>query len=212
MITWIPFAVGTVIQGVTAFAAAKRARKEEKRARKEEKRARREMERLKNAYMGISTTNPYLDMENTMEDLTVNQQEAQFQADQFARSQASVLDNTRAAAGSGGIAALAQVLAERGEINSQRVAASIGAQEAQNQQLAAAEASRIQTQERQGEVVSREMQREQIGTALGMSQMETSAARQQAYYNRQAMWDSISTGASNIAGMASSYFGNSAND
>ena len=208
MINWIPLAAGAVVQGVTSFIGARQARKAEKRALKEEKRARAEMKRLQDAYLGVSTTNPYSNMENTMEDLTVNTQAAQFQADEFARSQASVLDATRGAAGSGGIAALAQVLAQQGDINSQRVGASIAAQESANQRLAASEASRIQTQERQGEILSREMQREQLGTALGISQMETAAARQEAQLNRQAMWDSISNGVGNITSMATSYFGN----
>ena len=71
------------------------------------------------------------------EDLTVNQQQAQFQAQQFQQSQANIMANLQGAAGGSGVAALAQSLANQGHIAAQQASASIGQQEAANQKLMA---------------------------------------------------------------------------
>jgi dihydroxyacetone kinase len=89
-------------------------------------------------------------MENKMEDLTVNQKEAEFASQQFAQSQSNIMSGLRGAAGGSGIAALAQSLAQQGQLAAQKSAAGIGQQEASNQAKVAAEASKMQTQERQG--------------------------------------------------------------
>ena len=191
----IPLITGGInlVQGIFgAIGAGKQRRK----ALAEERRARADMNRLKSVYASLDTSNPYLNMENTMEDLTVNQQQAQFEGQQFQQSQANILNNLRGAAGGSGIAALAQSLAQQGQLNAQRASASIGQQEARNQSLAAQQAGRIQTLERQGEVMSRNMRRDQVGTLLGMSQQETAAARQQAAMAQQAKMQAISSGVS----------------
>ena len=97
--------------------------------------------------------NPYADMENVYEDLTVNQQQAQFQAQQGAQQRANIMQSLRGAAGGTGIAGLAQAMAGQGQLQAQQISASIGAQEARNQQLAARGAANIQQLERQGAAV-----------------------------------------------------------
>ena len=83
-----------------------------KAAKDDAEKAEKEMEKQKNLFASLDTSNPYLNMENTMEDLTVNQKEAQFMAQQNQQSQANILQSMRGAAGSSGIAALAQTLAK----------------------------------------------------------------------------------------------------
>lgn len=112
-----------------------------------------------------------------MEDLTVNQKEAQFMAQQSQQSQANILQQMRGAAGGSGIAALAQTLANQGALESQKAAASIGAQEAANRQLRAQEASRIQDLEREGDVLSRQAEADKVGTLLGMAAEDAAAQR-----------------------------------
>ena len=164
-------------------------------AKDEADKARIEMEKHKKAFEALDTSNPYLnmdnkyeDMENTMEDLTVNQQQAEFEKQNNMQNQANVMGQMRGAAGSSGIAALAQSLANSGSLNAQKASASIGAQEAQNQKLAAAEASRIQGLqlgedsriqglERQGDLMSRNMQFGKIDTLMGMSAGDVSNAQ-----------------------------------
>jgi hypothetical protein len=195
----IPAAIPLITGGINlaqGIFGAIGAGKQRRKALAEERRARADMNRLKSIYANLDTSNPYLNMENTMEDLTVNQQQAQFQGEQFRQSQANVLDNLREAAGGSGIASLAQSLAQQGQLNAQRASASIGKQEAINQRLAAQQAGRIQALERKGEVMSRNMRRDQVGTLLGMSQQETAAARQQAAIAQQAKVQAIASGIS----------------
>ena len=105
----------------------------------EQKEANAELARRREEFDNITYTNPYADLENTFEDLTVNQQQAEFQAQQFAQSQANILEGLQGAAGGSGIAGLAQSLANQGQLAAQRSAASIGAAEAQNQRQAASQ-------------------------------------------------------------------------
>ena len=80
--------------------------------------------------------NPFAGMENVMEDLTVNQEAARFQAQQSAQQRANILEALRGSAGASGIAGLAQSLANQGALQAQQISASVGQQEAMNQRLA----------------------------------------------------------------------------
>lgn len=133
-------------------------------------------------------------MENVYEDLTVNQQQAQFQRQQFQQSQANILDSLRGVAGGSGVASLAQSLAQQGQIAAQQSSATIGAQEATNQTLRQQEAGRLQSLEREGDVYSRDLERQQVGTLLGMSQAETAAYGQARAQATQSKFDAISGG------------------
>ena len=193
----ILLAVPLVTAGINVLGGifgAGKAAKAQRKAKAEQARARKEMNRLKGIYSNLDTSNPFLNMENTMEDLSINQKQAQFQAQQFQQSQANILNSVRGAAGGSGIAALAQSLAQQGQLASQQSAANIGQQEAANKRAAAQQASSIQAQERRGEVMSRNLERDQVGTLLGMSQSETAAAREQQVMAQQAKFNAISSG------------------
>ena len=97
-----------------------------------------------------SAKNQYENMENTMEDLTVNTQQAEFQAQQGAQQRSNIMESMRGAAGSSGIAGLAQAMANQGQLQTQQISASIGEQESRNQVAAASQAGQIQSLERQG--------------------------------------------------------------
>ena len=116
-----------------------------------------EYDRLKGEFEGLETSNlygdvsnPYANMENTMEDLTVNQQQAQFEAQQNQQTQANVLQQTRESAGGSGIAGLATAMQAQQQRATQQASASIGQQESTNQQAAAQQAGQLQTMTRQG--------------------------------------------------------------
>jgi len=196
----------TTLGGVLSSRKARKlAEKEAKKAEREEKKARAEMNRLKNIYAQLDTSNPYLNMENKFEDLTVNQQQAQFQQNMFQQSQANILDSLKGAAGGGGVAALAQQLAQQGQLQAQQASVSIGQQEQANQMTERREASRLDGLERQGVENSRAVEREKYMTMLGMSQQETASYRQQrlqaqaAAQDAQAgMFDHLSNTTSNI--------------
>ena len=97
---------------------------------------------IQNPFAGLQT-----DFENVYEDLTVNQQQAQFQAEQGRLQRANILQGLRGAAGASGIAGLAQTLANQGTLQAQQISASIGQQETANQRLAARGAAQVQQME-----------------------------------------------------------------
>lgn len=179
---------GSLLGGVFGAVGAGKAKRV---AERKERKAREEMDRMKKIYSELDTSNPYANMENTMEDLTINQKQAQFESQQFQQSQANILSNMRQAAGSSGVAGVAQALAQQGQLASQRSAASIGAQESRNQTLKQQEASRLQTLERRGDIMSRDMERNKVTTLLGMAQQETAAYGQAAAQAQQAKYDAI---------------------
>jgi len=137
-----------------------------------------ELDKRKNQFENLDTSNPYLNLENTMEDLTVNQQAAEFQKQQQMQSQANIMQQMRGAAGGSGIAALAQSMANQASLDAQASSADIAKQEAANQLAKAEEASRIQDLEREGELISRQAQMGKIETLMGMSVQELNAARE----------------------------------
>ena len=120
--------------------------------------------------------NPFEGMENTIEDLTVNQRAAQFQAQQSSQQLADVMGGLREAAGASGRAGLAQTLANQGALQVQRMSAGIGQQESANQRLAAQGAMRIDQAERQGEQNVEQAKRDRQATLLGMQMGEATGA------------------------------------
>lgn len=172
--------------------------KKAKDAKAEAAEAKKEYERNKEMFAGLDTSNPYANMENTMEDLTVNKQAAEFQKQQQMQQQANILDQMKGAAGGSGIAALAQAMANQGALDAQKASADIARQESANQQAQASEASRLQGMERQGEVMSREMEKSKVTGLLGMSQSEM----QQAEAKRAAANEQIMSGITDVAGIA----------
>ena len=98
-------------------------------------------EGMENAYSGLE--NEYEGMENRFEDMTVDMKAADFAAEQGAQQRANILQGLRSAAGTSGIASLAQSLANQGQLAVQQQSVNIGQQERQNKMLAAQEGSKI---------------------------------------------------------------------
>jgi hypothetical protein len=194
------FLGGLLTVGGSAISAIG-AHKAQKTAERREKKSRQEMNRLKDVYSQLDTSNPYLDMENTMEDLTINQRQYDLQTEQFQQSQANILGGLSEAAGSSGIAGVAQALAQQGQLQAQQSSAEIGDQERQNEMMERQMAGQLQAQEREGEVLSREMEMDKQGTLLGMAQQDVAAYREQAAAARQAKFDAISGGVSSLGSM-----------
>jgi hypothetical protein len=165
---------------------------------------------ITNPYAQVS--NPYANMENVYQDLTVNQQQAEFEKQMSQQQQANIMQGLRGAAGSSGIAGLAQAMANQGQLQAQRASASIGMQESNIQKLQASEASRLNELERrgeqqalmtrlggeekvdllrrQGEAAVQQQEFGRVSTLLGMQQQMTAGAQsgyQQALFNEQAV-------------------------
>ena len=145
------------------------------------------LDKQKAEYKAMSFTNPFANMENTFEDLTVNQQQAQFQAQQGSQQRANIMQNLRGAAGSSGIAGLAQSLANQGALQTQQISASIGQQESRNQMAAARGANAVQVAQRQGDQWVQQANMDRQATLLGMQMGQTTGANlasQQAQANQ----------------------------
>mgnify|MGYP003134876656 CR=1 FL=1 len=181
-----------VVGGVTKLIMAGKAKKERE---AEQKRANEELAKMRDRYEKLDTSNPYANLENRFaenvyEDLAVNQQQAQFVAQQGQQQRANIMQRLQGAAGASGIAGLAQTMANQGQLQTQQAAASIGQQEARNQQLAAQGQLRVQAGETAvdakkgyGEVLSRQWEQSKVATMFGMAQQEKAsadAARQRA--------------------------------
>ena len=190
--------------GLSIWGASKADKAADAAAEKERK-ARAEMKKLRATYANLDTSNPFLNMQNVFENLTINQKQYELQNQQFQQSQANILSSLRGAAGGSGIAALAQSLAQQGQIASQQSAAEIGQQEQRNQMLAIQEDARIQDKEIQGEMYSRGLERDKIATLLGMSQSESAAYGQQGQAAQEAKYNAISSGVQGITSLATSW-------
>jgi hypothetical protein len=103
---------------------------------------------LEDRYSGLE--NRFAGMENTMEDLTVNTQAADFQREMSQQGAANTMQTFRGAAGSSGIAGLAQAMANQQSTSARQISADIGQQESANQRLAAQAGMSIQQMEAQG--------------------------------------------------------------
>ena len=191
--------------GLSIWGASKADKAADAAAEKERK-ARAEMKQLRATYANLDTSNPFLNMQNVFENLTINQKQYELQNQQFQQSQANILSSLRGAAAGSGIAALAQSVAQQGQIASQQSAAEIGQQEQRNQMLAIQEDARIQDKEIQGEMYSRGLERDKIATLLGMSQSESAAYGQQGQAAQEAKYNAISSGVQGITSLASSWF------
>lgn len=128
-------------------------------------------------FKNLDTSNVYANMQNRMEDLTVNQQQAQFAAEQQQQALANTMSGLQGAAGGSGIAALAQSLANQQSQNLRTASVSIGQQEQANQMAERNMASQIDMQERAGELQSRRAKQAKTETLLGMSQQRLGAAK-----------------------------------
>ena len=191
-------AVAGVVGGVTNIIGGRRAAKD---ARDQQRKAQAGLDKRIREFENMDTSNLYADvrnplenisMENVYEDLTVNQQQAQFQAQQGAQQRANIMQSLQGAAGGSGIAALAQTLANQGQIAAQQASASIGQQEAANQRLQAQGAADVLAREQMkaegaskaqltrigGEQASREAQQQKTEALMGLEAGRLSSANE----------------------------------
>lgn len=167
--------IGQVVGGLTGIASGLIGRGKRKAEARE---AAAELARRKSQYEMLDTSNVYKNMENTMEDLTVNQQAAQFQAEQEQQGLSNIMGQMQGAAGGSGIAALAQSLAGQQSQNLRRASADIGRQEQANQMAERQQAGNLQLYERKGELISRDAEKDKVSTLMGMAQQRSAAANQ----------------------------------
>lgn len=164
-------AVGGLIKfGASLFGGGKR--------RREQRRAAKEMEREKAAFKDLDISNPYKNITNPYSNLTVSTQAADFAAQQNAQGAANIMSSMAASAGGGGVAALAQAMANTQAQQAQTASASIAQQEQRNAMMAAQGESSRQMAIAGGEQQAQKMNYERQSTLLGMAQQRKAAADQ----------------------------------
>ena len=174
--SWVTVAVmvgSAISKGVSAG-------KDRKERKKEQERANKEMSAQKKALQSLDMSNPYAGIQNTMEDLTINQQQVDYQTQQSQINQANTMQALQGAAGGSGIGGLAQSLYNQGAKTSQQIGAGIGQQERANQLSKAQQASTIQTQKAQGKQWSINKQQEAITGQLSAARSDKASADQSA--------------------------------
>lgn len=197
------FTVAAVVGAGVGVAKLWGASKRKKEAKEAQKKAKKEMDKKKKEYDALDTSNLNKNMENKMEDLTINQKGMELQNQQGQQQRANIMQNLKGAAGGSGIAALAQQMANQGQLAAQKSAATIGDQEAANQKAAATEASKIQDAQIAGAEKSRSLQYTKTSNQLAQASGEHAAAgeaKAQAGKDQMNAIGSIATSLINPAG------------
>lgn len=177
-------------------------------ARKREQRAAQaNLDKRMDQYESQDTSNVYDNMENTMEDLTVNTQAADFAAQQSNQGLSNTMAGMNAAAGGSGIAALAQAMAGQQSTNMQQASIGIGQQEQANQQAERAQAGKLQLYKAKGELISRDAKSDIIETQAAMANDRMSTANKAVNQANESLMGGVSgvlgAGAEVVAGMES---------
>ena len=194
------FTVAAVVGAGVGVAKLFGASKRKKAAAKAQKKAKAEMDAKKKEYAALDTSNLAKNMENKMEDLTINQKGMELQNQQGQQQRANIMDSMKGAAGGSGIAALAQSMANQGQLAAQKSAAEIGKQEAANQKASAREASNIQSAKIAGAEKARGLEKDKIGTLMGMAQGDAQAAGEAKAQASSDQWSAVGGIASSIIG------------
>lgn len=119
---------------------------------------------------------PYANMENVYEDLTVNTQQAEFQKQMALQQQADTLDALRSTAGASGAAGLAQVLSGSFARQQQEASASIGEQERKNQLLSLQGADQLQRLQAEGQLAGQAFEQQKLENILQFKMADVAAA------------------------------------
>ena len=154
-------------------------------------------------YFSQDTSNLYANMENTMEDLTVNTGAADFAMQQSAQGAADIMGQLRSSAGGSGIAALAQSLAAQQNQAAQQASISIGQQEQRNQMAAAGEAGRLQGLERMGEGQSRQLKAQLMGEQFQIDANELASSEEAIQAARAARAEALGQFAGGVGNLGS---------
>jgi hypothetical protein len=165
------------------------------------------LDKQKDVYRNMEFTNPYENMENVYEDLTVNQDQANFQREMFQQGQANIMQGLRGAAGSSGIAGLAQAMANQGQQASRQASLSIGQQERANEIARLGEAKSNDLAFRTGEASVEEREMNRQSTLLGMQMGQLSGANSAVMQSQQNQMASMASQANLYGQQAASQQG-----
>lgn len=191
-----------IAAGVGAATTITMAAIKNKKAKDAQEEAQEKEQKMQRAYESLDTSNLYEGLENSMEDLTVNQEQAKFQQNAIRANQADTLSTLKASAGSSGIAALAQASQSRANVASQKASMSIGQQERQNAMASAQMSSKVQAMKAQGAGQARSLEYGKTSTMLGMAQQQLAGANAQKANAEAELMSGAQAGIGVIGGVA----------
>jgi len=166
--------------------------------------ATKEFDTARSRLTNFQFSNPWQQAENTMEDLTVSTQAAEFQAMQADQALAASLDTMVQA---GGGAGSAQAIANAALASQQGISASIQQQEQRNEVLRAKGAAQVQNLRLQGEEDLQSQKFVQAGELANLASTRRIAARQEQINNRNQLMQGIGGVAKAVAGPLGGLFG-----
>ena len=186
--------IGSIISGgVTILGAMRGSKKRKAEARK----ARAEFETRRANLQNFTFTNPFAGMENVAEDLTINQEAAQFQAQQTDQALSNALSALTQSGGTGGGNAQAIINAA----SKQNVSADIARQEQANRLAAVNREAKLQELEAAGDLdlqTQQYTQNQELLTLAAGRKRQSDAAQAQA---TQQLFGGIGQAVGGIAGL-----------
>jgi len=153
----------------------------------------------RNRYENFTFTNPWEQLENTAEDLTVNTQAAEFQAMNADQALAASLETMRE---TGGGASSAQAIANAALMSQQGISSSLAQQEQSNSMLRAQQAAANQKLVAQGAEDVQTQRLEQTQGVLNMNAARMEAANAAKSANQSQIAGSMTSLASGLGGLA----------
>ena len=178
--------IGGIIGGLSGMGKAKRQRRK----------ASQDFQRELSGLRGVDVSNPFARMRNPYTNLTVNKQQAEFQAQQGQQALTDILSQSRVAAGGSGVAALAQAMANQSTQMMQQASASIGEQESRNIFATAEGEMSRQMAIGQGEQAAQQLRAEKASVLTGYAADRLESANEVLEAKRKA----VGTGIGNIIG------------
>ena len=191
--------IGASVEGLVGFAGSLFGGRARRQAQKE---AGRKLQQRIGEYEQFNFVNEYANIDNPLEDLRVNTQQAEFVSQQQQQSLANTLDTLRSGGGGLGAAALAQAMANQQSQNLIQASASIGTQESANQMAAAQAQQQLNLQEAAGAMDVQESEFGRTSTLLDMSAQNKLRADQA----RQEATQALVGGLGKMAGGAAQFF------
>jgi hypothetical protein len=162
-------AMGGLVKGVSSLFGG---RKRRERVRE----AQQTYNQLMREYEGLDTSNLNADIENPFEDMTVNQQQAQFKFEKADLVSSDTLSKGLQMSSGSGVAGVVQAMMQARTQNIVNAAVDIGNQEYKNQMNAAQTQIKLDQFEAQGAEKARQLEYGKTSTLLGMAGQELAAA------------------------------------
>lgn len=184
--------IGGIIGGLSGMGKAKRQRKK----------ASQDFQRELSGLRGVDVSNPFARMRNPYTNLTVNKQQAEFQAQQGQQALTDILSQSRMAAGGSGVAALAQAMANQSTQMMQQASASIGEQESRNIFATAEGEMSRQMAIGQGEQGAQQLRAEKASVLTGYAADNLASANEALAAKQKALGEGIGSLVGGIGSLA----------